>query len=207
MSAPPDGSGPVVGPGGMAPDDVGARRLVRMHGGTMSAASDGPGRGTTMTIRLPALPAGAAGPERRAEAQAQPQPIAATDESSSTARRVLIVDDNADAADTLALLLTEHGHATHIAYDGASALVAVSEFRPEVILLDLGLPDIDGIEVCKAVRAEPGGGDVTVVALSGWGQNRDKRRTAKAGFDAHLTKPADFAAVTHLLAERRAVGK
>jgi CheY-like chemotaxis protein/two-component sensor histidine kinase len=171
-----------------------SRRLVEMHGGTMIAASEGPGRGSQFTVRLPAIHA--ARPEHSSQ-------LVATDglQGASRARRVLIVDDNVDAAESLAILLSAEGHVIQTAYDGKAALREVATFRPEVLLLDLGLPDIDGTDVCKAIRTEPGGQQLLVIALSGWGQERDKRRTAEAGFDAHLTKPADLGELTTLIAQ------
>lgn len=174
-----------------------SRRLIELHGGTMSAASDGLGCGTTITIRLPALPAAAprVTPPPPAERQLANE--------AGSARRVLIVDDNTDAAASLALLLSALGHVTRTANDGAGALAEAAAFGPDVILLDLGLPDIHGVDVCKAMRAQPWGRSMMVVALSGWGQDRDKRQTAEAGFDAHLTKPAALADLTRLLASGR----
>ena len=187
---------PGRGDGGLGIGLTLSRRLVEMHGGSMIAASEGPGRGSQFTVRIPAVPA------RELESEL---PLGADDldldaAHDQQARRVLVVDDNVDAADTLAILLSARGHATRTAYDGTTALAEVATFRPEVLLLDLGLPDINGADVCKAIRAEPWGKRMLVVALSGWGQERDKRRTAEAGFDAHLTKPANIGELTHLLA-------
>jgi DNA-binding response OmpR family regulator len=104
--------------------------------------------------------------------------------------RVLVIDDNLDGADILGFLIEEHGGLVRVAYDGASGLLAAEEFEPEIVLLDIGLPDMDGYEVCRRLRAVAGR-DMRIVALTGWGQDRDKQRTIDAGFDAHLTKPAD----------------
>ena len=169
-----------------------SRQLVQMHGGTLRAASDGPGSGSTFTVRLPL-----AGSRREPP---RPEPSRDRDgERPKGSRRVLVVDDNADAADMLAILLTAHGHVVRTAYDGRGALAEVAAFAPDAILLDLGLPDVNGVEVCRTVRAEPGGEELLVVAVSGWGQEEDKRRTAEAGFDAHLTKPARIEEVTRVL--------
>jgi PAS domain S-box-containing protein len=172
-----------------------SRRLVEMHGGTMTADSQGPGQGSRFTVRLPAIHSAAR--ERTSSTSIEARPEHARE---TRARRVLVVDDNVDAADTLASMLSSLGHTTRIAYDGSRALAEVSTFRPEVLLLDLGLPDIDGIQVCRAIRAKPWGKDVFVVALSGWGQARDRLRTAEAGFDAHLAKPAALDELSRLLA-------
>jgi DNA-binding response OmpR family regulator len=104
--------------------------------------------------------------------------------------RLLVIDDNRDGADILGILIEERGGLVRVAYDGASGLLAAQEFKPEVVLLDIGLPDMDGYEVCRRLRAVVGR-DMRIVALTGWGEDRDKQRTIDAGFDAHLTKPAD----------------
>jgi DNA-binding response OmpR family regulator len=104
--------------------------------------------------------------------------------------RVLVIDDNRDGADILGILIEERGGLVRVAYDGASGLLAAEEFKPEIILLDIGLPDMDGYEVCRRLRTAAGR-DMHIVALTGWGEDRDKQRTIDAGFDAHLTKPAD----------------
>jgi PAS domain S-box-containing protein len=167
-----------------------SRRLVEMHGGTMTASSEGPGHGSQFTVRLPARPPAPA-------TDVRPEPA-----GDNQVHRILIVDDNVDAANSLALLLSTRGYATRTAYDGTSALAEAAAFQPEVLVLDLGLPDIDGTDVCRNIRSEPWGKDVFVVALSGWGQERDKRRTAEAGFDAHLTKPAELDDLITLMANR-----
>jgi DNA-binding response OmpR family regulator len=104
--------------------------------------------------------------------------------------RVLVIDDNRDGADILGILIEEQGGMVRVAYDGASGLLAALEFKPEVVLLDIGLPDMDGYEACRRLRAQFDR-DMSIVALTGWGQERDKQRALDAGFDAHLTKPAD----------------
>lgn len=166
-----------------------ARRLIELHGGTLDATSDGPGRGSTFTIRLPAL--------REAVA---PLPVSTTRAASpSTARRVLVVDDNADAADTLALLIASRGGKPVVAYDGQTALSMARAQRPDLVLLDLGMPGMDGYETCRQLRASLGT-HVTVVALTGLGQERDKQRTLLAGFDGHLIKPVALESLEEWLA-------
>ena len=114
--------------------------------------------------------------------------------------RILVVDDNRDAADTLCLLLELWGNETHAASDGAQALREVERLEPDVVLLDIGLPDISGLEVCRRIRAEPWGKHVTLFALTGWGQEEDRRRAKEAGFDQHIVKPVEPAALEQLLA-------
>jgi CheY-like chemotaxis protein len=114
-------------------------------------------------------------------------------------RRILIVDDNSDAAVSLAMLLTISGNDTHTAHDGVEAVNAFEQYRPEVILLDLGLPKLSGHEVCRRIRERPGGGDVVIIALTGWGQESDRRKSQDAGFDGHLVKPIDYGALMDLL--------
>ncbi len=113
-------------------------------------------------------------------------------------RRVLVVDDNQDAADSLAMLLTVHGDAVRIAYDGIEALDAERDFNPEIVLLDIGLPKLSGYDVCRRIRGERGG-QVRIIAITGWGQDEDRRRAHEAGFDHHFTKPVDFDALLALM--------
>ena len=121
----------------------------------------------------------------------------------AAARRVLVVDDNHDAADTLALLLDLLGHHTRTAHDGPQALQAAAEFRPEVVLLDIGLPGMNGYEVCRRLRQEAWGRDALVVALTGWGYAEDRRQASDAGFDRHLVKPVEEAVLMKVLGEPR----
>jgi len=121
-------------------------------------------------------------------------------------RRVLVVDDNRDAASSLAMLLQITGNETNVAHDGATAFAAVEQHRPEVVLLDIGLPTLNGYDVCRRIREQPWGKDVVVIALTGWGQAEDRRRTNEAGFDGHLTKPVDHAALMEMLGSLTGTG-
>jgi PAS domain S-box-containing protein len=161
------------------------RQLIELHGGSVRCTSDGEGRGATFTLRLPLAPAAPdAAPALQPAAAVQP-------------KRVLVVDDNCDAADTLAMWLEAHGHATRTAYGAEAALDAVDGFVPDVVLLDLGLPGMDGYEVARRIKRVHR--SMRVVALSGYGQPRDKLMSAAAGFDAHAVKPVDMAELDQLL--------
>jgi signal transduction histidine kinase/ActR/RegA family two-component response regulator len=162
------------------------QRLVEMHDGQVTAASAGPGRGSTFEIRLPlvTLP-----PEAK---KTQPLPSVAP-------KRVLVVDDNRDAATSLADFLRLDGHESLAVYGAREALDAVATFKPEVLLLDIGLPEMDGYEVARRLRAS--GSVVRLIALTGYGQAEDVQRTRAAGFDAHLVKPVDFAALERVVAQ------
>ena len=168
------------------------RGLVEMHGGTVRASSAGPGCGSTFTVQLPALPAAAPG--------VQPPPVGEDQlQAGAGAARVLVVDDNEDAADTLTTFLEMIGMHTRAVHDGPAALPAALSFRPDVVLLDIGLPGMNGYEVARALRAEPVLGRVALVALTGWGAEDDRRRAMEAGFDHHLTKPVDLGLLEDLL--------
>ncbi len=161
--------------------------LVEIHGGTVTARSPGRGAGSTFTVRLPLL--------RRKQAAAAPAPQRRDDPQGSDGtarrRRILVVDDNTDSVESMALLLSELGHDVRTARDGHSALEQASAFDPEVVLLDIGMPGMDGYSAARRMRALPGGAARRIVALTGWGQEEDRRRTRAAGFDAHVTKPVD----------------
>jgi len=169
------------------------RRLLEMHGGTISARSEGAGTGSEFVIRLPLLAETAMRPEAENDAQ---QP-----ELPAIPRRILLADDNADALESLATVLRLRGHEVFSASDGAIALEAASRHVPEVALLDIGMPLLDGYEVARRIRAQEWGKAMTLVALTGWGQDADRRRSREAGFDTHLVKPLDLDQLSHLLAQ------
>jgi PAS domain S-box-containing protein len=174
------------------------KQLVEMHGGKVEASSRGRGHGSVFRVRLP-LAAGTADEPARAQASlARP----------AGARRILVVDDNKDAAESLAMLLTLEGNDTQLAFDGIEAVEAVEQHGPDVVLLDIGLPRLNGFDACRRMRQRPGGERAIIVALTGWGHDEDRRATREAGFDDHLVKPVDYAALMQLLArleaERRA---
>ncbi|HJS72922.1 MAG TPA: ATP-binding protein, partial [Vicinamibacteria bacterium] len=165
-----------------------ARRLIEMHGGSIEAQSDGHGLGSTFRIRVPVLQGVPAAP-----------PSPPTEKHEST-RRVVVIDDNADAANAIAMLVSQLGGECQVAGDGETGLKKVLECRPDLVLLDIRMPGMDGYETCRRIREKLGAG-VAVVALTGWGQERDRKKAIRAGFDAHLTKPADPAALERLLSD------
>jgi len=188
------------------------QQLVQMHGGEVSAASDGPGKGSEFVIRLPLLrgenaPVEAPPPdlpeltvaEPATEVAATVTPLVAAS-AARLARRILIADDNNDALESLATLLQLSGHEVFTATNGGTALQSAERHLPEVALLDIGMPLLDGYEVAKRIRAQPWGQRITLVALTGWGQDSDRRRSREAGFDSHLVKPLDLETLTDLLA-------
>ncbi|HEY1397966.1 hybrid sensor histidine kinase/response regulator, partial [Roseateles sp.] len=176
------------------------QRLVQLHHGQVEARSDGPGHGSEFQVRLPAaeeevamsLPSPVAPPERLVPAHDEAGPC-----------RVMVVDDNRDAADSMAVFLELAGFATTVQLDGPCALDAAAAWAPQVVLLDIGLPGLDGYEVARRLRAAPGGAQALLIALTGYGQQDDRRRAHEAGFDVHLVKPADPDAVVELIQEWR----
>ncbi|MFP3940032.1 MAG: ATP-binding protein [Thermoanaerobaculia bacterium] len=167
------------------------RALVELHGGRVEAVSAGPGLGSSFTVHLPLRPV-----ERRRPAS-EPAAVA----SGAVGRlRVLVADDNRDAADALRELLARTGHEAVAVYDGAQALEAARTLRPDLVLLDLGMPPPDGYETARRLRREPWGESAVLAALTGWGRARDRRRTREAGFDHHLVKPASRKQLERLLA-------
>jgi PAS domain S-box-containing protein len=170
------------------------KTLVEMHGGSVVAHSDGPGRGSAFTVRLPFRADLSAddtpGPEHRAQAP-------------SGGRRILIVDDNHDAAESLGTVLRLMNNEVHIAPDGLSALQAADVFRPDLVFLDIGMPGMDGYEVARRLRQRPAFQNTVLVALTGWGQEEDRRQTQQAGFDHHLVKPVEPGALQELMADMK----
>ncbi|MEZ4236948.1 MAG: PAS domain-containing protein [Myxococcota bacterium] len=161
-----------------------------LHGGEIHAHSAGRGQGSTFTLRVPT------GVARQAPSVAPPAVL-----EPDARRRVVVIDDNRDAADAVAMLVDAMGGEARVAYDGQSGVALVDAFRPDLVLLDLGMPEVDGFETCRRLRLL-GRADLRVVALTGWGQEQDQAATAAAGFDAHLTKPADPAVLERLIAGR-----
>ncbi len=166
------------------------KNLVEMHGGTVEAHSAGVGQGSEFVVRLPIV----------ADAMESP-PTAVNESSFTSAPRILVVDDNRDSADSLATLLKLAGSKTHTAYDGLEAVEAVAAFRPDVVLLDIGLPKLNGYEAARKIREQPQGDEIVLIALTGWGQETDRRRSSEAGFNRHLVKPVEYDQLTKLLSE------
>jgi signal transduction histidine kinase/CheY-like chemotaxis protein len=166
------------------------KRLVEMHGGTVGARSAGPGQGSEFTVRLPAAARGSQPRRERAS------PLVA---ASGAGRRVLIVEDNVDAAETLAELLDLWGYQVRVVHDGPMALEVAATYRPEIILLDIGLPEMDGYEVARRLRAAERLTGALLVALTGYGQEEHRREAIEAGFSRHLTKPVDPLRLQQLL--------
>jgi CheY-like chemotaxis protein len=164
-----------------------ARSIVEMHGGTIEALSEGEGKGAEFIVRLAAA---AAAPREEARA--------ADTLKAGAAQRVLVVDDNTDAAATLDMFVRALGHETHIAHDGEEALRAFDDFKPDIVLLDIGLPGINGYEVARRLRSRKGS-SVRIIAITGWGQPEDRKQSAEAGFDLHLVKPVDEAQLLRIL--------
>ncbi len=162
-----------------------ARRLAELHGGSVQAHSEGEGKGAEFTLRIPLLALPAAREAERADAPAAQSPRQAQ-------RRILVVDDNVDAAASLALLLTSLGHEVRMAHDGDAALKAAAQFHPEIVLLDIGMPGQDGYEVARQLKALRQDGEMRIVAVTGWGQDADRARAKDAGFDLHLVKPVEI---------------
>ena len=163
------------------------QRLTEMHGGRVEVHSEGPNRGSTFRVRLP----------RSATTEASPPTPAPARDSASTQRRVLIVDDNHDAADTLAMMVRLLGHETRAVYDPQTVEGEVSAFGPEIVFLDVGMPGRSGYDVARALR-DMHGSALVIVAVTGWGQPEDRQRTLQAGFDHHLVKPPDIQAITDI---------
>jgi CheY-like chemotaxis protein len=181
-------SGAVRGQGGLGIGLSLVRGLVELHHGTVAVHSPGLGQGSEFTVFMPAVTNAVPG-----------RPAAAELAATASPRRLLVVDDSKDNADSLAALLTTLGHDVHTAYDGETALALAFSMRPDAILLDIGMPQLGGIEVCRRLRREAWGKAMFIAALTGWGQDSDRLRTTEAGFDHHLTKPAGIDALVALL--------
>jgi CheY-like chemotaxis protein len=166
------------------------RAIVELHGGGVRARSAGLGRGSRFVFWLPALARDVVAPAVRRSG---------TSARERSPRRLLLVDDNVDAVQSLAVLLETDGHEVRIAHDGASALALIESFRPHLVVLDIGLPGMNGYEIAQRIRARPEFGAPTLVALTGYGQQEDRKRARAAGFDHHFIKPADVNALQRLL--------
>jgi CheY-like chemotaxis protein len=194
VGSPPEGS-----EGGLGIGLSLVRRLVELHGGRIEAHSEGAGRGSEFIVRLPAV--GAPAIEKRLPAK-EHRPAAQVSNC-----RVLVVDDNKDAAESLAAMLRIMGNQVRVAHDGYQALEAAAVFQPEAILLDIGLPGLNGYEAARGLRELPGGTDTLLIAVTGWGQAEDAERSRAAGFDQHLVKPVDPDVVVELLATFQRSGR
>jgi PAS domain S-box-containing protein len=188
----------VAPPPGLAVGGLGiglalSRTLVEMQEGTIEADSEGPGHGSEFTVTLPAFDEGATPRGPRTQASG----------TGADPRRILVVDDNQDSAASLARLLRADGHTTEVAYDGERAVQAAASFRPDTVLLDIGLPGMSGLDACRAIRSQAGNQHILIAAVTGLGQEEDERKSREAGFDAHLVKPVQHAALTALLAARK----
>ena len=168
------------------------RRLTELHGGSVEAVSEGLGRGSEFVIRIPCF-------EERVESEGS-DPGVVSVHARHPARRILVVDDNRDSAESLMLLLRLSGHEVLVVHDGLAAVEAAGTWNPEVVLLDIGLPEMDGYEVAMKLRERQNGKRLTLIAVTGWGQDADRQRSREAGFDAHLTKPVETTMLQKLLA-------
>jgi CheY-like chemotaxis protein/anti-sigma regulatory factor (Ser/Thr protein kinase) len=168
-----------------------AKGIIDLHGGRIEVSSPGPGCGSQFTVRLP-------GASRARAAVVEPR--VAINGRAAPNKRILLADDNRDAAESLAIILRLEGHEVHLAHDGPAALAAFEANKPDVALLDIGMPRANGYEVARQIRAEPGGRDVLLIAITGWAQDSDKARSRAAGFDHHLTKPIEPQSLIELLA-------
>lgn len=171
------------------------RGLVEMHGGSVGVQSQGPGQGSTFTVRLPLSPS---------QPGSEPADLGQGRAVRGPYRKILVVDDNLDSAQSMAEMLALLGHEVATAHDGASAVDAAEVFRPDVVLMDIGMPRMNGFEATRAIRGRAWGRGVTIVALTGWGQQSDRAESERAGCDGHLVKPIHLNDVEpYLLARRR----
>jgi CheY-like chemotaxis protein len=198
----------VKGQRGLAPAEGGlglglalSKGLVELHAGTLEARSDGPGRGSEFCVRLPLAPApGATEAAAPAMEAAVPEAAQAIPSGNASERVVLIIDDSEDARQSLSLALGLMGYQVRAACDGRTGIEEARELRPSVVLCDIGLPDIDGYEIARTLRRDEDLRSTRLIALSGYARPEDKARAKKAGFDAHLAKPADLEALAGMLA-------
>lgn len=167
------------------------KKLIEMHGGSINAHSDGQGLGTTFTVQLPVLP--------NFKTATSYNTLADHNNATSYRMRILVVDDNRDAANSLAILMEQLGHETYVVHEGDAALLAAENYQPDVVLLDIGMPGLNGYEVAEHIRKQKWGKAMKLFAVTGWGQEDDKRKSKLAGFDAHFVKPVDVKALTSLL--------
>ncbi|MDB5880577.1 MAG: putative histidine kinase, atypical hybrid [Ramlibacter sp.] len=173
-----------------------AQRLVQMHGGTVEARSAGLGQGSEFSVRLPLV--GAVEQLQQTAPDSTASPVAGS--APSAALRILVADDNRDAADTMTMLLEVMGHSVRHVNDGEAAVQAAAEFNPQIVLLDIGMPKLNGYEACRRIRAQEGGAGMIIIAITGWGQPEDRLKSEDAGFDQHLVKPVDPTALAGALA-------
>jgi PAS domain S-box-containing protein len=166
------------------------KQLVLMHDGTVEAHSEGPGKGSEFVVRLPLM----------LEAHESHRTLPAVlDEHQVATHRILLVDDNRDSVESLAMLLKMLGHETHVGYDGQQAVELAERLKPDLMLLDIGLPKLNGFEACRKIREQPWGRSILIVALSGWGQDADRKQSDEAGFDYHMVKPLDYTLLMRVL--------
>ncbi|HEX4488775.1 MAG TPA: response regulator, partial [Terriglobales bacterium] len=168
------------------------KNLVKMHNGTVEARSNGVGKGSEFIVRLPRV-------HGHASAEIAPKDVRPREAAAPSGNRLLVVDDNKDAANTLAMLLRLQGHEVQVAFSGVAALEIAKAFHPHLVFLDIGMPDMDGYEVARRLRNETWGRNSVLVALTGWGQHDDRRRSAEAGFNHHLVKPPEFSSLSEIL--------
>jgi CheY-like chemotaxis protein/two-component sensor histidine kinase len=166
------------------------KTLVELHGGSVEARSAGVGQGSEFVVRLPML----------TETPEPPPELRASRPTTTTGRRILVVDDNQDSARSLAMLLKLTGNETQMSYDGLEAVEAAARFRPDVILMDIGLPKLNGYEAARRIRQQPWNRHAALIALTGWGQEEDRQKSRAAGFNSHLVKPVDLDDLMRLLA-------
>jgi signal transduction histidine kinase len=176
------------------------RTIVKMHGGSVGVRSEGYGKGSEFEVRIPLT-------TTMQEAANKPQAKDHTNGLKMKSHKVLVVDDNKDAAESLTMLLKFSGHEVAVAHDGTEAIEMARSFGPELVLMDIGMPGMNGYDAAKAIRSEPWGKGVVLVALTGWGQEEDRRKTAEAGFDRHLVKPVEFEQVNDLFSDLSKVRK